>query len=97
MSLIKRLGKKTLLLWATEFSLAICLIYALFYLASSLGLQYFVLSNRGMVEQTVSGSVLSGSLDLAVWGIAVFVVLVWIGYNLGLNNVRKLLSFIFMR
>ena len=83
---IERLGKKTFLLLAVEFSLAICLIYSLFYLASSLGFRYFVLSSRGMVEQTVSGNVLSGSLDVAVWGIAVFVILVWLGYNLGLNK-----------
>jgi hypothetical protein len=89
MSLIRRLSKKTWLLWAKEFSLAICLIYALFYLASSLGLQFFVLSNRGMVEQTVSGNVLSGPLDLGVWGFAVFFVLFSIGYKLELNNFRK--------
>ncbi len=89
MSLTKRIDKKTLLRWAAEFSLAICLIYALFYLASSLGLQYFTLSNRGMVEKTVSGSILSGSLDVAVWGIAIFVVVAWLIYSLGLNNVRS--------
>ena len=86
---IERLGKKTFLILVVEFSLALCLIYLLFYLASSLGLHYFVLSNRGMVEQTVSGSILSGPLDIAVWGIAIFVVLVWLGYNLGLKNDRR--------
>jgi hypothetical protein len=86
---IEHLGKKTFLIFAVEFSLAICLIYSLFHLASSLGLQYFVLSSRGMVEQTVSGNILSGSWDVAVWGIAVFVILVWLGYNLGLNSVRR--------
>ena len=89
MSLIRRLEKKMVLLWAAEFSLAICLMYALFYLAGSFGLHFFVLSKRAMVEQTVNGSVLSGSLDVAVWGIAVCVVLVWLGYYLGLNKVRS--------
>ncbi len=89
MSLIRRLEKKIMLLWAAEFSLAICLIYALFYLAGSLGLHYFVLSSRAMVEQKASGSVLSGPLDAVVWGIAVFVVLAWLGYYLGLNKIRS--------
>jgi hypothetical protein len=85
---IEHLGKKNILLLAVEFSLALCVFFSLFYLASSLGLRYFVLSDRGMVEQTVSGSVLSGSLDVAVWGIAIFVILVLLGYNLGLNKDR---------
>ena len=88
MSLTKHLDKKMLLLWVAEFSLAICLIYSLFYLASGLGLHYFVLSHRAMVEQTVSGSVLSGSLDVAIWEIALFVVLGWLGFYFGLNNFR---------
>jgi hypothetical protein len=88
MSLLRRLEKKLLLFWAAEFSLAICLFYAFFYLASSLGVHFFVLSNRAMVEQTAGGSVLSGSLDVVVWGFAVFVVLVWVGYYLGLSKVR---------
>ena len=87
MSLLRRLEKKLLLFWAAEFSLAICLIYALFYLAGSFGLHFFVLSSRAMVEQTVSGSVLSGWLDVVVWGFAVCVVLVWLGYCLGLKKV----------
>jgi hypothetical protein len=86
---IERLGNRTFLFLVVEFSLATCLVYALFYLASSLGLHYFVLSNRGLVEQTVSGNVLSGSWDVAVWGIAVFVILVWLGYILGLNHVSR--------
>jgi hypothetical protein len=86
---IERLGKRPFLFLAVEFSLAVCGFFSLFYLASSLGLHYFVLSNRGMVEQTVSGNILSGSWDVAVWGIAVFVILVWLGYNLGLNKDRR--------
>ncbi len=41
-----------------------------------------------MVERTVSGSILSGPLDIAVWGIAAFVVLTWLGINLKLRNVK---------
>ncbi len=89
MSEINCMDKKRLLLWAAEFSLAICLIYSLFYVASSFGFQYFVLSNRAMVEQIVSGSVLPGPLDIAVWGIAIFVVLGWLGYDLELKNVKE--------
>ncbi len=89
MSPTKLLDKKTLLFRTAEFSLAICLIYTLFYLASSLGLQYSVLSNRSMVAHTASGSVLSGPLDVAVWGIAIFVVLVWLGLHLELKNVKE--------
>ena len=88
MSSTKSIEKKTLLLWGAEFSLAICLIYALFYLASSLGLQYFVLSKRAMVEQTVNGSILSGPLDVAVWGVAIFVILVWLGFKLNPKNAK---------
>jgi hypothetical protein len=90
MSLAKHKDKKALFLWAAIFSLAICMIYALYYLASSLGLHYFVLSNRGMVEKTFTGNVLSGSLDVAVWGISIFVILVWSGYGLGLHKDRGL-------
>jgi hypothetical protein len=42
-----------------------------------------------MVEKTVSGNILSGPLDILVWGIAVFIVLAWIGYALGLKNFRS--------
>ena len=41
-----------------------------------------------MVEQTVSGYLISGIWDLAVWGGAVFVVLVWLGFNLGSKMVK---------
>ena len=41
------------------------------------------------MSKPLAGNVLSGSLDVAVWGIAVFVILVWLGYNLGLNNDRR--------
>lgn len=43
-----------------------------------------------MLEQTVSGNVLSGPLDIAIWSVATFAVLIWIGYNLGLTRVKSL-------
>ena len=54
------------------FSLGLSLVLSLFYGAKYLKLSFFVLSNRGMVEQTVGGNILSGFWDLVVWGIAVF-------------------------
>jgi len=85
---IERLGKKTFLLLGVEISLAICLIYTLFYLPTSLGFQYLVLSHRSMVEQTVNGSVLPGFLDVVVWGGCIFVVLAWAMYNVGVSLIR---------
>jgi len=54
------------------FSIGLCLVYFLLYLANYFGLSYLVLINRGMVEQTVVGSVFSGSVDALVWGGWVF-------------------------
>jgi len=83
MSLLECLGKKRLLGWAVEFSLGLCLIFSLFYLASYFGLSFFVLSNRGMVEHVVSGSLVSVPWDVGVWSCAVFIVLAWLFYDLG--------------
>lgn len=71
------------LVWIVYFSLGLCLVYSLFYLASYSSLSFFVLSNRGMLEHSVSGSLVSAPLDLAVWGFAVLVVLAWLIYDLG--------------
>jgi hypothetical protein len=68
MSIIERVKKRELLIWASVIPLAICLVYSSFYL--------------------VIGRVLSPLLDVAVWGIAVFIVLARLGYNLELNMVR---------
>jgi hypothetical protein len=94
MSLLECLGKKRLLGWAVEFSLALCLIFSLFYLAGYFGLSFFVLSNRGMVEHIVSGSVVSASLDPVVWGGGVFVVLAGLFYGLGSGRVGGLYRFL---
>jgi len=82
MSLIKRLDKKSILVLTAEFSLATVLIYSLFYAATSLGLRYFVLSNRGMVEHTTSGNILPGSWDVFVWAFALFVGFVFLSSSL---------------
>ena len=87
MSMSGRIGKRRLLIWAAVVPLAICLVYSLFYLANSLGFSLFVFSNRG-VEQTVSGIILSDPFDVAIWGIAIFIVLALMGYDLELNIVK---------
>ncbi len=66
------------LVWAVYLLLGVCLVYSLFYLASYFGLSFFVLVNRGMAEQVVSGSLLSLPWDTAVWCGALFVVLGWL-------------------
>jgi hypothetical protein len=54
--------------WLVCFCLGICLVYSLFYAANFFGLSYFTLVSRGMVEQTVVGSIFSGFVDALVWG-----------------------------
>jgi hypothetical protein len=71
------------LVWLVYFSLGLCLVYSLFYVASYFGLSFFVLSNRGMVEHVVSGSMVSVPWDVGVWSCFVFVVLAWLFYRLG--------------
>ncbi len=68
MSLLERITKNGLLIWAAAVPLAVCLVYSLFYLAR--------------------GSVLSLPLDGAVWGVAIFIILFMLGYNLELNMVK---------
>lgn len=94
MSLLANLSKKKLLRWAVEFSLALCLLYSLLYLAGYFGLSFFVLSNRGMVEHGVSGSLVSASLDPFVWGGGVFVVLAGLFYGLGSGRVGGIYRFL---
>lgn len=73
--MIKEISRTTLLRFIIYLSLGVSLVYSLFYLASSFGVSFFVFSNSGMFEQTI----LSGSWDIAVWGIAIFIVLARIG------------------
>ncbi len=75
------------LIWIIYFSLALCLVYSLFYLASYFGLSFFVLSNRGMVEHTVVRPLVSVPWDTAIWSVAVFVICLWSFYRLNYNTV----------
>jgi hypothetical protein len=88
-SLIKCLDRKSLFTTATEFSLALASIYSFFYVATRLGLRYFVLSNRGMIEHTTSGNILPGLWDVVVWAIALFVVLIFLSTRLSLGMVEE--------
>ncbi len=72
--LLGQLSKKQLWILATLVPLAICLVYSIFFLASSLDFSLSVLSDRG--------------LTIAVWGIAVFTILARLGYELELNVVK---------
>jgi hypothetical protein len=83
--MLQRIDKKTFLIWAAAIPLAICLIYSIFYSASNLGLSLMAFTNKAVVGQN---SVLSAPVDAAVWGIAVFFVLAWLGYALESNLVR---------
>jgi len=80
--------------WVVYFSLGLCLAYSLFYFASYFNLSFFVLSNRGMVEHTVSGSVISVNWDLAVWASAVFVVIAWFFYGLVSREIGRFYRFL---
>jgi hypothetical protein len=68
--------------WLVYFLLGLCLIFSLFYLASYFGLSFFVLSNRGMVEHTVSGNLISNNSDLAIWVCSAFGIIAWLLYGL---------------
>ena len=85
MSMSESLGEKKLLIWAAVVPLAVSLVYSMFYIASYLGLSIFVFANRSIVDQS---SLLSAPLDIAVWGIAIFMILAWLGYTLESNLVR---------
>ena len=83
--MLERIGKKTLLIWAAAVPLAICLVYSLFYSASNFGLSLMAFTNKTVVGQI---GVLSAPADAAIWGIAIFSVLAWLGYALESNLVR---------
>lgn len=65
--------KQRLSIWASLVPLAVCLVYSVFYLATSLSGQ---------------ASIISPSMDVAVWGVALFVILARLGYDLELNVVK---------
>jgi hypothetical protein len=77
---IKYLGGK--FVWLIYFLLSLCLVFSLFYLANYFGLSFFVLSHRGMIEHTISGSLISATFDLEVWSCGIFAVLAWFIYGL---------------
>ncbi len=83
--MLQRIDKKTLMVWAAVVPLAICLVYSLFISASNFGLSLMAFTNKTVVAQN---SVLSAPVDAAVWGIAIFFVLAWLGYALESNLVR---------
>ena len=85
MSTSRRLSREQLLIWAALIPLAICIVYSLFYFASSLGYSLFIFSSRSVIGQT---TILSSTLDVAVWGAAILVVLARLGYDLELNVVK---------
>jgi hypothetical protein len=70
------------------FSLGLSLVYSLLYSGNFFGLSFSVMSNRGMVEHTVVGSVSSGSIDVGVWGIGLLIALAWSLFSLGSKLVR---------
>ena len=83
MSLLETLKSRGLLIWAAAVPLAVCLVYSLLYLASSLGFSLMFFSSG--VEQS---SVLFRTLNLAVWAVAIFVVLAWLGFSLEFNLIK---------
>jgi hypothetical protein len=76
MAATKKPVKDKLFLWASFFALAICFVYTLYRLATSVALFSFV------------EKILFGSLGIAVCAIAVFFLLARMGYNLELNMVK---------
>jgi hypothetical protein len=70
------------MLWAVILLLALCTIYSLLYLAQYLDVTFFVLSNRGMVEQKIISSIVSNNFDHFLWGGSLMAVLAWLIYGL---------------
>ena len=68
-------SKMKLLSYTSVFALSLCVVYTIFSLASSIGA--FSLVDK----------ILFGSAGIAVWAIAVFFLLVQLGYNLELHLV----------
>ena len=77
--------KQQLSIWITLVPIAISLVYSVFYLAGSLGYSLLVFSSPSVDAQT---TILSPSLDVGVWGVALFVILARLGYDLELNVVK---------
>jgi hypothetical protein len=84
-SMSKRSSKMYLPIWVSLVPLAVCLVYSVFYSASSLGYSLFIFTSRSLAAQT---SILSPTMDVGVWGVAIFAILVRLGYDLELNVVQ---------
>jgi hypothetical protein len=84
-SISGRLNKTQLSILISLVPLAISLVCSLFYLTSNLGYSLLVFSSRSVFGQT---SMLSPSLEVVVWGVALFVILARLGYDLELNVVK---------
>ena len=65
---------RDLLIWVVWLLLALSLIYSSLSVAKSLGMTFFVLNQRSMVQYFVENVLVSPSLDLWIWGAALFVV-----------------------
>ena len=63
-------------------SLGLSWIFSFLYLANYLDVRFFVLANRGMLEQSIVSSLFSPIWDTAVWALSICVVLVWMLYQL---------------
>lgn len=63
------------------FSLGLCLIFSLLYLARYLDVSFFVLLNRGMVEQSITDSIFSPTWDIVLWGGALLAILSYLLYR----------------
>ena len=64
--------------WAAAVLLALSFVYSLLFSAAQLGVSFFVLSHRSMVQYSVSSVLFSPSLDGVIWGSAVLLVSVWL-------------------
>ncbi len=71
---MKRQGLKlnSLLHFLIVVLLALTLVYAALFFGSQIGLSFFVLSHRAMVQYNVSGGLVSAGLDDLIWGAAIF-------------------------
>jgi hypothetical protein len=88
-------NSRKLLHWAVLFTLVIALIYFLFFSASSLGFSFFILSNRGMIQISISNVLLSAHADGLVWGSLILVVLAWLISSLFLKPFKSVEKLVF--
>jgi len=68
-------------------SVGLSWVFSLLYLANYLDVRFFVLANRGMIEQSIVGSVISPIWDNAVWALSISATLIWMLYRLKSQSV----------